>query len=359
MWAACAAAGLPVHTHSGEAPRDEYNDHIGIYLAEVVWWTHRPIAHLLFSGAFERHPGLKFVVTEAAALLGARHEVEVGPVLRRRSHHQEDGRADAGQSSRSCRRSTSAPTSSSAPRRCRRRRSAGATSIGTDCVMWGTDYPHPEGTWPNTVARLQSDFADVPVEDARRCSASTAARCYGFDLDALAPIAERIGPTPDDLGQDVSLRRPPTRSCVPPLVEGRVRAALGHDRRALADEPRPLRGRRRPRRSSRPPRSMVVADGVAALSMRKLAAELGLTPTAIYWHVGDRDELLHAVFEAMLGELPAVRGAGRTPRARVASVRARGAHAAPRAPAADRARARARPFGRRGVPRTGRTGAAR
>jgi hypothetical protein len=30
----------------------------------------------------------------------------------------------------------------------------------------------------------------------------TAARCYGFDLEALRPIADRIGPTPHDLGQD-------------------------------------------------------------------------------------------------------------------------------------------------------------
>ena len=42
VWAACQAAGFPVHTHSGEAPQDEYNDNIGIYLAEVVWWAARP-----------------------------------------------------------------------------------------------------------------------------------------------------------------------------------------------------------------------------------------------------------------------------------------------------------------------------
>ncbi|HEY5700070.1 MAG TPA: amidohydrolase family protein, partial [Acidimicrobiales bacterium] len=67
VWAACEAAGFPVHTHSGEAPREEMGEHIGIYLAEVVWWATRPMWHLLFSGAFERFPGLKFVVTEAAA----------------------------------------------------------------------------------------------------------------------------------------------------------------------------------------------------------------------------------------------------------------------------------------------------
>jgi len=76
-------------------------------------------------------------------------------------------------------------------------------------IMWGTDYPHPEGTWPNTVARLRSDFGDVPVEDARLLLGGTAARCYGFDVDVLRPIADRVGPTPEDLGQDPSVRTDP------------------------------------------------------------------------------------------------------------------------------------------------------
>ena len=45
-----------MHTHSGEAPQDEYGDNVGIYLAEVVWWAARPMWHLLFSGVFERFP---------------------------------------------------------------------------------------------------------------------------------------------------------------------------------------------------------------------------------------------------------------------------------------------------------------
>ena len=86
-------------------------------------------------------------------------------------------------------------------------------AIGCDVAMWGTDYPHPEGTWPNTVARLEGDFGDVPGRATpRRCSARPRRACYGFDLDALRPIADRIGPTPDDLGQD------PTRAVDPEEV---------------------------------------------------------------------------------------------------------------------------------------------
>jgi hypothetical protein len=82
-------------------------------------------------------------------------------------------------------------------------------TIGTDVVMWGTDYPHPEGTWPHTLAKLQDDFAEVPVDDSAEMLGLTAAKVYGFDLDALAPIAAKIGPSPGVLNQDSSNRSDP------------------------------------------------------------------------------------------------------------------------------------------------------
>ncbi|HEX4776687.1 MAG TPA: TetR family transcriptional regulator, partial [Acidimicrobiia bacterium] len=35
---------------------------------------------------------------------------------------------------------------------------------------------------------------------------------------------------------------------------------------------------------------IVERDGVDQLSMRKLAAQLGVQPTSIYWHVGGREQ---------------------------------------------------------------------
>jgi AcrR family transcriptional regulator len=47
---------------------------------------------------------------------------------------------------------------------------------------------------------------------------------------------------------------------------------------------------------------IVEHDGVGALSMRGLARELGVVPTAIYWHVQNREELLQGVLDqAMAG----------------------------------------------------------
>lgn len=67
-------------------------------------------------------------------------------------------------------------------------------------------------------------------------------------------------------------------------------------------------------------RRMVEADGVAAVSMRKVAAEVGLAPTAIYWHVGSREDLLNAVLDAMVADLPPITARGTAPRDRIASV---------------------------------------
>ncbi|HUA95331.1 MAG TPA: amidohydrolase family protein, partial [Acidimicrobiales bacterium] len=212
MWAACAEAGLPVHTHSGEAPMADYGEHMGAYLAEVVWWAARPAWHLLFGGAFERFPSLKFVVTEAAAYwapdmmwkwdqyMGGGHTTKkLATILRGRVSRLPSDYFGT---------NIFIGASTMSKEEIRRR-----YVIGTDVVMWGTDYPHPEGTWPHTAERLRRDFADVPVDDTAALLGLTAAGVYGFDLDALAPVAGRVGPTPASLGQDPDLRSDPeTRS---------------------------------------------------------------------------------------------------------------------------------------------------
>ncbi|HEV3353331.1 MAG TPA: helix-turn-helix domain-containing protein [Acidimicrobiales bacterium] len=67
-------------------------------------------------------------------------------------------------------------------------------------------------------------------------------------------------------------------------------------------------------------RALIEAGGVEALSMRKLAAEVGVAPTAIYWHVGSRDDLLNAVLDSMIADLPPIAARGSVPRARLTSV---------------------------------------
>ena len=38
--------------------------------------------------------------------------------------------------------------------------------MGAESLMWGSDYPHGDGLWPNNRAYLDKALADVPAEDA-------------------------------------------------------------------------------------------------------------------------------------------------------------------------------------------------
>lgn len=67
-------------------------------------------------------------------------------------------------------------------------------------------------------------------------------------------------------------------------------------------------------------RALVEGGAAGELSMRKLAATIGVAPSAIYWHVGSRQDLLDAVLDAMIADLPPITARGNTPRARLASV---------------------------------------
>ena len=67
-------------------------------------------------------------------------------------------------------------------------------------------------------------------------------------------------------------------------------------------------------------RRMIEDGGVEALSMRKLAAELGVAPTGIYWHVGGREQLLTEIVEEVVAEMADLTAIGATPKARMASL---------------------------------------
>ena len=45
------------------------------------------------------------------------------------------------------------------------------------------------------------------------------------------------------------------------------------------------------------------ADGLAALTIRSLAAELGVKPMSVYYHVANKDEILAALVDVVFGEI--------------------------------------------------------
>lgn len=67
-------------------------------------------------------------------------------------------------------------------------------------------------------------------------------------------------------------------------------------------------------------RRILVAEGSAAVTMRRVAGVVGVTPMAIYRHYANRDELLRTIAATTVAELDAawrVRSPGADPRARL------------------------------------------
>jgi predicted TIM-barrel fold metal-dependent hydrolase len=203
VWAAAAATGLPVHTHSGVGPdKDDYGytpGLIAIYTVEAYWWAARPLWALILGGVFERHPELKYVIAENGAWwtpdiltrmdskwAGDHATRKFGPAAFRSGLTMKPSEYF----DRNCWMAASVMGDIEVERR---------HQIGIGNLMWGSDYPHPEGTWPNTRPWLAERFGKVPPSEVSQILGLTAARVYGFDLDALKPHVDRAGPSLADI----------------------------------------------------------------------------------------------------------------------------------------------------------------
>ena len=71
--------------------------------------------------------------------------------------------------------------------------------IGVENISFGRDYPHSEGTWPNTEEYLRVLLAGVSEVEARLILGENLARFLQLDLAALAPTVERIGLLPQEV----------------------------------------------------------------------------------------------------------------------------------------------------------------
>jgi predicted TIM-barrel fold metal-dependent hydrolase len=207
LWEVCQDLQVPVNIHGGTGAPDygPYPVSMLLYITEVSFYSQRPLVHMILSGVLERFPRLKVVLTEQGCawvppllsrlddvIRGIRKTGATGEIRYGKDHilpkdateyfHQnvwmgvsQPGPADV----------------------------AARDKIGADRFMWGSDYPHDEGTWPYTREHLRSRFHDVPEAELRDILAGNAARLYDFDLDALAPLAAKYGPTVAEVAEPI------------------------------------------------------------------------------------------------------------------------------------------------------------
>ena len=53
-------------------------------------------------------------------------------------------------------------------------------AIGDQNIMWGSDFPHPDGTWPDSQKILDRQFEGISTVSRRRILFENAAKLYGF-----------------------------------------------------------------------------------------------------------------------------------------------------------------------------------
>jgi predicted TIM-barrel fold metal-dependent hydrolase len=54
--------------------------------------------------------------------------------------------------------------------------------IGVNNLMWGSDYPHFDSTWPRSTQVLEQHFAGVSPEDQLRIARRNAIDLYNLPL---------------------------------------------------------------------------------------------------------------------------------------------------------------------------------
>lgn len=113
--------------------------------------------------------------------------------------------------------------------------------IGIETILFGRDFPHPEGTWPNTKEWLRLAFDAVPEDELRLMLGENAVRFLNLDHARLADIAKRIGLTVEEVtgsGSEVrselvnnfnqrgGLLKPPEGDSMLPFVDELLRKDL-------------------------------------------------------------------------------------------------------------------------------------
>ena len=200
VWRACEERGVVLNVHGGSGAPDPgmFPASPAMFVVEAAFFAHRPLWSLVLSGVFDRFPGLKLVFSEAASGW-------VAPTLRAMDHiqaQQESGnigvmvidhpfkleRKPSEYWETNCWIGASFMTREDAVER---------ESIGVHKIMWGSDFPHDEGTYPYSREALAHTYAGIGRDEVAMMLGGNAAAVYGFDLDSLQKVADEIGPEVD------------------------------------------------------------------------------------------------------------------------------------------------------------------
>jgi predicted TIM-barrel fold metal-dependent hydrolase len=180
MWAAVAETAMPVVMHQATGHEQLFYRGWGSGLANLVTintMAPRAAALLASSGVLDRYPDLHVVLVEVnggwlASTLEYMEEYQ-------RSHGEWQKPRLEALPTDYIRRQVHV-TFQNDPLAVRNR-----DITGVECLLWGNDYPHAEGTWPNSGKVLDELLRDVPTDEAAAIVGGTAGRLFGFSENVL------------------------------------------------------------------------------------------------------------------------------------------------------------------------------
>jgi predicted TIM-barrel fold metal-dependent hydrolase len=206
VWRACEERGVVLNTHGGSGSPDQgmFPASLAMFVLEASFYSHRPLWSLVMSGVFDRFPRLKLVIAEAGSswipntlaamdtIQAKQEEGNIGVLKFIDPFRLHKKPSEYWQSN--CWLGSSFMTREDAVER---------GAIGVARIMWGSDFPHDEGTYPHSTEALANTYAGIDPSEVALMVGLTAAEVYGFDLEQLRPIADRIGPLVDTVAAGI------------------------------------------------------------------------------------------------------------------------------------------------------------
>jgi predicted TIM-barrel fold metal-dependent hydrolase len=178
LWDAAAETRLPIHLHTIGGALPDFNkleprvqrSAFATAISSFQMYMAIPLMSLIFAGVLEHHPQLRVVIGESG--IGW-----LPYILDHMDLEWEDQFKDLDLKMRPSeywRRQCYATYQTD------RIGIKMLDEIGEDNIMWGSDFPHPDGVWPDSQEYIQRELGHLPERARRKVVCENAGRLYGF-----------------------------------------------------------------------------------------------------------------------------------------------------------------------------------
>jgi len=178
VWEAANEAKLPVHFHTIGTPKPDWDDFapmqqrqaFAVHITGFQMSMSRILMEIIYGGVLEAYPDIKIVIGESG--IGW-----IPYILDHMDLEWEDQFTDL---------TLKMKPSEYWHRQCYATYQSDKVGtrlldlLGEDNVMWGSDFPHPDGVWPDSQSFIEDELGHLPKDIQEKVICSNAVQLYGF-----------------------------------------------------------------------------------------------------------------------------------------------------------------------------------